>query len=88
MCQQVIINRGEIEIQTVRQFREYFKTDTIVPDDAYDKIDDDCCLCQIDIGAELRRLNIPHKWDFMDYYVGQIDQIVDDDVWQYEEWKP
>lgn len=71
MCQMVIVNRGEIEIGTVKQFKEHFKVDVLIPDDAYDKIDEDCCLCQIDVEAELKKLGIPYAWDYCDYYVGE-----------------
>lgn len=71
MCQMVLVNRGEIEIGTVKQFKEYFKVDVLIPDDAYDVVMDDCCLCQIDIEAELKKLNVPFVFDYCDYYVGE-----------------
>lgn len=67
MCTKIVVNLGELEIQSVKQFKEYFKVEFTDPSN----IDSDCCLCQIDVGAELIKLKIPYAWDFRDYYVGE-----------------
>lgn len=79
MCETVVINRGEKELQTVRQFEEHFNTKIEIPNNAYDVIDKDCCLCQIDVAQELTKLNVAFKYDHMDYYVGQLDKV--DENW-------
>jgi hypothetical protein len=76
MCQKVVIDLGEKELQTVKEFKDYFKVELPIPENAEDVIVDDACLCQIDIESELKKLNIPFAYDYCDYYVGEgIEQI-------------
>lgn len=79
MCTKILINRGEKEIQTVREFKEHFGADILIPADANDVVLDDCCLCQIDVGAELKRLNIPFAYDYCDYYIGEGIELITTD---------
>lgn len=74
MCDIIVINRGEKEIETPRQFQEHFG---FLPEKSihYNSMDIDCCLCQCDIEKTFMAKNIPFKKDG-DFYVGQLDDIV------------
>lgn len=78
MCNIVVINRGEKEIETPRQFEEHFG---FLPDKDinYNSIEIDYCLCQCDIEETFKAKNIPFKKDCGDFYVGQLDEVVGDD---------
>ena len=74
MCQKVIINRGEKEIESPRQFEQHFG---FLPDKEihYDSIDMDCCLCSCDIDATFKEKRIEYgTCAFGDYYVGELDK--------------
>lgn len=74
MCAIVIINRGEKEIETPRQFFEHFGFEA--PSYSLSKnVEMDACLCQVDIEKALAEKNIPFKKDLGDIYVGELDQI-------------
>lgn len=77
MCNIVVINKGEKEIETPRQFLEHFG---FMPDkEIYHKsIGMDYCLCQCDIEKSLNDNNIPFKTDCGDYYVGMLDDVIGD----------
>ncbi|NML70039.1 hypothetical protein HHL23_09520 [Chryseobacterium sp. RP-3-3] len=68
MCNIIVINNGEIEIETPQDFIDYFKEDPI-KDDMYSEISLDCCLCQIDVEASLKKLSIDYTWEGMDYNI-------------------
>jgi hypothetical protein len=73
MCNIVVINKGEKEISTPREFLEHFG---FYPDyETCLKISLDECLCHCDIEKELERNNIPFKTDCGDIYVGMLDDI-------------
>jgi len=78
MCNIVVINKGEKEIGTPRQFLEHFG---FMPDKYiyYNSIVIDECLCQCDVEKELDRNNIMFKKDCGDFYVGMLDQVIGDD---------
>jgi hypothetical protein len=73
MCNIVVINRGEKELGTPRQFQEHFG---FLPnrDIHYTDIDMESCLCQCDIEASFKERDIPYLFDG-DYYVGELDRI-------------
>jgi hypothetical protein len=77
MCSTVVINRGEKEIETPRQFQDHFG---FLPDKDinYTAIDMDYCLCQCDIETTLTEKGIPFKKDCGDIYVGELDEVVGD----------
>lgn len=77
MCNIVVINRGEKEIETPRQFLEHFGFEA-PKEEHYRTVDMDCCLCQVDIEKALTEHNIPFKTDCGDFYVGQLDEVVGD----------
>jgi hypothetical protein len=81
MCQTIVINRGERELDSVKDFEEYFNTEIEIPPNPTnaDIILKDCCLCQIDIPKELGKMGIEYKYDFVNYYVGDLENVIIDD---------
>ena len=77
MCNIVVINRGEKEIETPRQFLEHFGFEA-PKEEYYRTVDMDCCLCQVDVEKAFTEHNIPFKTDCGDFYVGQLDEVVGD----------
>jgi hypothetical protein len=78
MCGIIIINKGEKEIESPRQFVEHFGFELII-EDGYNSIEMDACLCQVDCEKTLLDNNIPYKTDWSDIYVGMLDEIILDD---------
>jgi len=77
MCDIVVINRGEIEIGSPRQFEKHFgflpeKNVQLSP------IDMDCCLCGYEIEEVFKEKGIEFKKDCGDYYVGELDLVKGD----------
>jgi hypothetical protein len=77
MCNIIIINNGEKEIETPRQFQEHFGFMPML-EDYYDTIVMDYCLCQADIESSLFFNNITFIQSRGDYYVGMLDKVVGD----------
>jgi hypothetical protein len=78
MCEKVIINRGEKEIGTPREFQDHFG---FLPDKGVDEdeeLDMDSCLCQCDIDNTFIEKGIEYKRDCGDYYVGQLEFFEED----------
>jgi hypothetical protein len=74
MCTIVVINRGEKEIGTPREFLEHFK---VMPDFEmyFNKVDMDACLCQCDLDTTFVCNEIAYKIIDGDYYVGKLDEL-------------
>ena len=71
MCQKVIINRGEKEIETPQEFEQYFG---FLPN-GYESEDFECCLCNCDLDATFKEKRIEYGTCAMgDYYVGELDK--------------
>lgn len=72
MCVQIIINRGEKELNTTREFIDHFK---FIPkiEFGYEELNLDSCLCQVNIEESLEEHNIPFLTFFGDFYVGMLD---------------
>jgi hypothetical protein len=70
-----VINNGEKEIETPRQFLEHFGFEAPM-ESCYSSVDLDSCLCQVNIDIALTDHYIPYKKDCGDYYVGMLN---DDD---------
>lgn len=68
MCGVVVVNNGEKEIETPREFREYFGFDA-PRNKHYNNVDPDCCLCQVDVEKALTEQNMPFMRDCGDIYV-------------------
>jgi hypothetical protein len=74
MCNIVVINKGEKEIATPREFLEHFG---IVPDDVEPILMDEC-LCYCDCEKTLLKNKIPFKTSWGDIYVGMLDEVIGD----------
>lgn len=76
MCNIIVINRGEKEIGTPKQFLDHFG---FMPEKekvwSYDQLE--MCLCQYDIEKTLSDNNIEFKKDCGDIYVGMLDQVIE-----------
>jgi hypothetical protein len=70
MCGILVINKGEKEITTPRQFLQHFGF-TAPIENGYNTIEPDACLCQVDIETALTNCG--------DIYVGMLDDVVGDD---------
>lgn len=75
MCQTVVINRGEKELVTPREFLEHFGFMPILYEESYSEINMDSCLCQVDLDETFKKNDIPFKCDCMEYFVGQLDLL-------------
>ena len=78
MCGIVVINRGEKEIETPRQFKQHFGFEA-PKEEYYNDVNVDCCLCQVDVEKALTEHNIPFKRDCGDIYVRDLKNVVGDD---------
>lgn len=76
MCDIIIINRGEKDIDSPRQFKEHFGFDAPIAE-GYKEVTPDSCLCQVDIHKALRSNNIPFYYDAgeLRYYIGDLDKL-------------
>ncbi len=72
MCDIIVIDRGEKEISSPKQFFEHFG---FMPNMDLDS-DIDMCLCQIDIEKEFNDHNIPFKYDCNEWFVGDLDNVI------------
>lgn len=77
MCVVILINKGEKEIESPRQFQEHFG---FLPEKEkhYNSIEMDACLCQCDLDKTFKENKIEYKIDAGDYFVGMLDQIKGD----------
>jgi hypothetical protein len=74
MCEIIVINEGEYEIATPKEFRRFFGVYPYIHDSVPVYEDTvDCCLCDFDIKATFQELEVPYdrEWreGFGDYYV-------------------
>jgi len=78
MCYLIVINRGEKEIETPRQFLEHFG---FMPKKEFEHgvIELDYCLCQCNYEQALIDNKILFKKDCGDVYVGMLEYVVGDD---------
>lgn len=67
MCRKVVVNRGEKEIETPREFLAHFG---FLPENGDIEIELDLCLCGFDIEAILNERGIPFKDIHDDLFVG------------------
>lgn len=78
MCNIVVINRGEIEIGTPKEFLEHFGFEA-EKEEYYDTVNIEACLCQCDVEKTFIEKGIEFKKACGDYYVGELEQVVGDD---------
>jgi len=80
MCTIVVINRGEKEIETPRQFKDHFgflPDGFEVQEDLYPEGTLDECLCHAALDETFDLNSIPYKrGSDGDYYVGMLEGIV------------
>lgn len=72
MCRKIVINRGEKEIETPRQFLAHFG---LLPENE-GEIEMDLCLCGYDIEGTLTANKIQFLEIDDDLFVGELDLIV------------
>ena len=72
MCKIIVVNKGENEIRTPREFLEYFG---FSPDFLFPILNMDDCLCGYDIEGVFKIKKIPFKTDGGDIYVGMLIEI-------------
>lgn len=68
MCTVIVINRGEKEIESPRQFLDYFGFEA-PKEDHYRSVNMDSCLCQVDCEKAFVENSILFKKDCGDFYV-------------------
>ena len=82
MCKKVVINRGEKELSTPREFQNHFgfpplkdELYSLKENEGYSERELDECLCSADIQKTLRQNEIHFKSYWGDVYVGELDFI-------------
>lgn len=75
MCNTIIINNGEVEIETPQEFIDYFRAEPVKAE-MYSSVVMHACLCQIDVEESLRKLQLPYEYDGMDYNVNVADKAI------------
>ena len=75
MCDSIIINRGEVEISTPREFKNHFGFMPIINEDSISEEEMDSCLCSCDLEETFKKNSIPFKLYWGDYYVGELDLL-------------
>lgn len=85
MCKTVIINRGDKEISTPREFEQYFgflpkkaEIYSLEDNEQYAGVELDECLCSADLVKTLRENKIDFKTYWGDVYVGELDLVEED----------
>lgn len=76
MCNIIVINKGEKEIGTPREFIDYFGV-WPYKEEYFETLELDMCLCQCDVEKTFNDLNIQFKKDCGDIYVGMLDQVIE-----------
>lgn len=73
MCEIVVVNRGEKEIETPRQFQEHFG---FLPNvhNKYSESELDMCLCSCDLDETFKQKEIEYARWRGDFYVGLLDE--------------
>lgn len=80
MCSKIIINRGEKEIQSLNDFLSFFKNHNFPFLDAMTE-KTETCLCAIDIEAFLKSKGFSFKTYLEDFYIGQLEDMKDFDLY-------
>ena len=76
MCRKIVINRGEINIETPKEFKKHFGFYPITEED-FNEPDLVGCMCPVYIAKTLKTHNIPYKMCGGDYYVGQLELVIE-----------
>lgn len=82
MCYKVIINRGDKEINTPREFEAHFgfvpvkhEVFSLTDNEPFSEAEKDECLCSANLVKSLRDKNIQFKSQWGDIYVGELDLV-------------
>ena len=77
MCRKIIINRGEKEIETPRQFLEHFGflPQKEIPALPFEESELDLCLCGFDIEGTFTSNQVAYVDIRDDLFVGELDLI-------------
>ncbi len=67
MCQTVVFSKSNIECGNVRELKAILPDLKLVKNDNYETIEDDCCLCQIQLGETFDNAGMPYECNFMEY---------------------
>lgn len=85
MCKMIVINRGDKEICTPKEFKEYFgflpqknQLYSLKENEQYSQQELEECLCSADIEAAFQENNIEFKTYCGDVYVGELDYVEED----------
>lgn len=69
MCNRIVINKDEKEIETPAEFYEHFGFNAF-KEEHHNTIIMDACLCQVDVDKSLKEHNVEFKKDEIgDYYI-------------------
>ena len=68
MCNIIVVNEGEVEIETPQEFLDYFGFEPIL-EKYYNRIEWDYCLCQIDLDVTFDEHNIEYYQECGDYFI-------------------
>lgn len=71
MCLLIIINDGEIEIETPAEMKKHFgmTNNDLCMEHGYNHIDDHACLCQVAVEESLHDFGIAYTKEYGDIFV-------------------
>lgn len=72
MCQTVIFAKSGIECETVRELKEALPNLELIKKEMYGEIQDDACLCQIDLGDTFDKAGIEWECDCMQFTLNDL----------------
>jgi hypothetical protein len=67
MCQTVIFAKSGIECETVKELKEALPNLELLKCDSYKTIDDDSCLCQVDLDRTFDKAGLDWECDWMQF---------------------
>ena len=67
MCQTVIFAKSGIECETVKELKEALPQLELIKNEMYKEIQDDACLCQIDLGDTFDKAGLDWECDCMQF---------------------
>ena len=67
MCQTVIFAKSGIECETVKELKEALPNLELLKNDSYNQIDDDSCLCQVDLDRTFDKAGLDWECDCMQF---------------------
>ena len=67
MCQTVIFAKSGIECETVKELKEALPQLELIKNEMYKEIQDDCCLCQVDLEDTFDKAGLEWERDCMQF---------------------